>query len=206
MTLPNILTALRILLAPLFYILFAVITPPVYGWAVIVFVIAAITDWYDGYFARILGKTSAFGAFFDPLADKVLMSFTLIAFAVKDIIPWWCVILIIVRDIYMTALRMYADANSRSLKTSTVAKYKTFFQMLFICYLLGAMLLVNNYLGAEFAETGTVLLAERLVWWLSVGVTLITLVTAISYSFDNSNTLRLALGLAVSKKSPQNSL
>jgi CDP-diacylglycerol--glycerol-3-phosphate 3-phosphatidyltransferase len=204
MTLPNILTALRILLAPLFYILFAVTTPPLYGWAVIVFVVAAITDWYDGYFARILGKTSAFGAFFDPLADKILMSFTLIAFAVRDIIPWWCVIVIIVRDIYMTMLRMYADANKRPLKTSTIAKYKTFFQMLFICYLLGALLLVNNYLGEGLTNTGTMMLAEGLVWWASVTVTIITVATAISYSYDNSSTLKLAFGAPVAKKSPQN--
>lgn len=204
MTLPNILTALRILLAPLFYILFAVITPPVYGWAVIVFVIAAITDWYDGYFARLLGKMTPFGAFFDPLADKILMAFALVAFAVKDLIPFWCVILIIIRDIYLTVLRVYADANRQPLKTSMIAKYKTFFQMLFICYLLGALLLVNNYFGMELTELGTSLLAEQLVWWLSVSVTAITVITAIGYSFDNAAVLKLALGQYFLKKSPQN--
>jgi phosphatidylglycerophosphate synthase len=99
---------------------------------------------------------------------------------------------------------MYADTTKHPLRTSTIAKYKTFFQMLFICYLLGALLLVNNYAGIELTEFGTSLLGERLIWWLSVVVTALTVFTAVRYSIDNAPVLKLAAGQYLLKKSPQN--
>ncbi len=204
MTLPNQLTALRILLAPVFYVLFAVIDPPVYGWAVLVFAVAAITDWYDGYFARRLGKLSSFGAFFDPLADKVLTSFAFIAFASKGMVPTWCVILIITRDAYLTIFRMIGDSLRQPIITSNFAKYKTFFQMTFICYVLVALMLQKGYLGAGIATVGDTLLNESLLWWLAMIVTALTVISAISYTASNYSVLKIATYRYLLKRSPQN--
>ena len=190
MSLPNQLTSLRIILAPLFYILFAVVDPPLYGWAVIVFIVAGITDWYDGYFARKLGKLSAFGAFYDPLADKILTSFAFIAFASKGLVPIWCVVLIIFRDTYLTLFRMLADSRGQSIKTSNFAKYKTFFQMTFISYLLIALMLADGYMGNGVVSFGQILLEKQVVWWLIVLITALTVLSAAAYTYDNFGTLK----------------
>src|SRR5579872_4857082 len=141
MIFPNQLTVLRILLAPIFFVLFAVVEPTPYLWAALVFVIGALSDWYDGYFARLWKLTSPLGAFLDPLADKFLTSAALIAFASKGFIPEWAVIAIIARDVYVTLFRMLATSIDQPIKTSSLAKYKTFFQMVFIAYVLVATVL-----------------------------------------------------------------
>src|SRR5438105_10916262 len=109
MSFPTQLTVLRIVLAPIFYLLFAETTPPAYTWAAAAFFVGALSDWYDGYFARIWKLTTPLGAFLDPLADKLLTSAALIAFAAKDIIPEWMVVIIVARDIYVTVFRMLAE-------------------------------------------------------------------------------------------------
>src|SRR5947209_20324469 len=113
MSFPNQLTFLRILLAPIFYLVFAETDPPLYAWAAAIFVFGAASDWYDGYFARLWKMTSPLGAFLDPLADKLLTSAALIAFAAKDFIPLWAVIIIIARDAYVTIFRILAHSIHR---------------------------------------------------------------------------------------------
>src|SRR3954462_2251177 len=98
MSFPTQLTVLRILGVTVFFILFAVVEPTPYLWATVVFVVAALSDWYDGYFARLWKLTSPMGAFLDPLADKLLTSAAFIAFAAKGLVPEWIVAIIIVRD------------------------------------------------------------------------------------------------------------
>ncbi|HYM21041.1 MAG TPA: CDP-diacylglycerol--glycerol-3-phosphate 3-phosphatidyltransferase [Candidatus Kapabacteria bacterium] len=204
MSLPMILTVLRMLLAPLFYILIAVITPPSYRWAAIVFTLAAVTDWYDGYFARLWKLTSPLGAFLDPLADKMLTSAAFIAFAANDIIPVWCVVLIIIRDVYLTLYRMIADALHEPIKTSRLAKFKTFFQMSFIIYILAALLMKYELHGAAWINAGTVMLDERIMLTLAVVVTALTLLSAAQYTYDNISVLKLAAKRYILKRSPQN--
>ncbi|HJW28413.1 MAG TPA: CDP-diacylglycerol--glycerol-3-phosphate 3-phosphatidyltransferase, partial [Saprospiraceae bacterium] len=121
MKFPTQLTVLRILLAPLFYTFF-VLDPPQYLMSGIVFLLASITDWYDGYFARKYKLVSRFGSFLDPLADKILTSIAFIAFAAIGLIPAWTAGVIIGRDIIMTILRVAADANDIHVRTSMFAK------------------------------------------------------------------------------------
>src|ERR1700730_995727 len=149
MSFPTQLTVLRILLAPVFFVLFAVIEPTPYLWAAIVFVIAALSDWYDGYFARLWKLTTPMGAFLDPLADKFLTSAAFIAFASRGLIPEWTVAIIIARDIYATLFRVLASSIDQPIKTSSLAKYKTFFQMVFICYVLAGVMMSNGTFGAS---------------------------------------------------------
>ena len=118
MSFPTQLTVLRIALAPVFFLLFAASDPPLYTWAAAVFVIGALSDWYDGYFARLWKLTTPLGAFLDPLADKLLTSAALVAFAAKDFIPVWAVIIIIGRDLYVTVFRVLAQSIDQPIKTS----------------------------------------------------------------------------------------
>lgn len=96
---PNTLTLLRALGVPLFLYLFLVAQLPVASFLVIT--MGAITDHLDGKIARALNQTSEFGAKFDPTVDRLYIAAVIIAFAIKDYLPWWLVISIIARDLVL---------------------------------------------------------------------------------------------------------
>lgn len=96
---PNTLTLLRALGVPLFLYLFLVAQLPVASFLVIT--MGAITDYLDGKIARALNQTSEFGAKFDPTVDRLYIAAVIIAFAIKDYLPWWLVISIIARDLIL---------------------------------------------------------------------------------------------------------
>ena len=108
MNLPNFLTMVRIVLAPVFMAL--VIVDDVWAkfWAMILFIVAALTDLFDGYYARKYNISTSFGKFFDPLADKILISLAFIAFVVLGYVQMWMVLLIILREFLITGLRTLA--------------------------------------------------------------------------------------------------
>ena len=101
--------------------------------AAIVFVVAAATDGVDGFLARRWNMTSAFGAFLDPLADKLLVGTALIPLATDHRIAWWAVIVILVREFVIgIGLRLLLRARGRALHASFLAKVKTNVQLLAI--------------------------------------------------------------------------
>lgn len=135
-TVPNQLTLFRFLLTPVFYFLLISGDGQLRLWAGIIFTLAAITDWYDGYFARHLGMVTRWGQFMDPLADKVLISTALVVFAQLHYVFWWMIAIIIIRDFLVTFLRMFALYIGDPVVTTVVAKWKTFLQMAFVFALL----------------------------------------------------------------------
>jgi CDP-diacylglycerol--glycerol-3-phosphate 3-phosphatidyltransferase len=203
MSFPTQLTVLRILLAPVFFVLFAVVEPTPYLWATVVFIVAALSDWYDGYFARLWKLTSPLGAFLDPLADKFLTSAAFIAFASKGLIPEWVAALIIARDIYATVFRIMADSINQPIKTSSLAKYKTFFQMTFICYVLIGVLFTAGTFGIALKSTGVAMLNEQILYWTIFSIAALTLLTVIQYTYDNARVFRLVFIRYFTKRSPQ---
>jgi CDP-diacylglycerol--glycerol-3-phosphate 3-phosphatidyltransferase len=106
-------------------------------------VIGAITDYFDGWFARRLKAQSKFGKFFDPLADKFLTGFAFLGFAVMSIIPVWMVLIILFRDVLATSMRFFPSKIISPIETSKAAKLKTFIQMAFIIILLFIIFLIN---------------------------------------------------------------
>jgi len=136
LTVPNQLTILRIILTPLFLYFFVQNSMVDKLIGTIIFSLAAGTDWYDGYIARKLNIVTRWGQFMDPLADKILISTALIAFAYLGYLYWWMVITIIFRDFLITSLRMYALQRGKSIVTSYLAKVKTFIQMIAVFILL----------------------------------------------------------------------
>ena len=185
MSFPTQLTVLRILLVPVFYVLFAVVEPAEVFWAGLVFLIAALSDWYDGYIARRFNSVTALGAFLDPLADKLLTSTALVAFATIDLIPMWMVIIVVTRDIYLTLFRIIADNMRKPVKTSSAAKIKTFLQMAFIGYVLIALTLRDGTIGAGVATIAITLLDLDALFVLMAMLSLITVWTAVQYTYDN---------------------
>ena len=113
LTLPNVLTILRVLLTPVF--LFLIFSQTWYNkiLALIVFTIASLTDFYDGKIARRDGTSTAFGRFMDPLADKLLVSSALISFAVLGMVEAWLVAAMLIRDLSITGFRVWAIRSGR---------------------------------------------------------------------------------------------
>lgn len=131
MNIPNLLSMLRIFLVPLFlYLLFLPGTAEKF-WAIIVFIVASITDFLDGWSARKLNQFSELGKFLDPLADKFLVIAALVAFLILDpLIPGWMLVIIVARDLLITLMRYCAVKKGGSLHTSHFGKVKTAFQMI----------------------------------------------------------------------------
>ncbi len=143
LNIPIALTWLRIVLIPVFvgvyYLPDALLSPVSKNWlAMSVFALAAITDWLDGYLARRWGETSAFGAFLDPVADKLMVAAALIMLVQLGRAESWLAIIIIGREITISALRewMAQLGKSRSVAVAFVGKVKTAAQMTAIIALL----------------------------------------------------------------------
>ncbi|AUN94386.1 CDP-diacylglycerol--glycerol-3-phosphate 3-phosphatidyltransferase [Pseudazoarcus pumilus] len=167
---PNTLTLMRIALIPLFVGVFYLPA----AWltdlqmnviATVLFVLAAITDWLDGYLARSLGQTSAFGAFLDPVADKLMVAAALIVLVQLGRVDAIIAVVIIGREITISALRewMARIGQSASVAVATVGKLKTAAQMIAI-----PMLLYDASLfGVAVQVPGTVLIyaAAALTLW-----------------------------------------
>jgi cardiolipin synthase len=101
LTVPNLLSVIRLAGVPVF--LWLLLGPRADGWALIVLVISGITDWLDGKLARWLDQYSRLGEALDPLADRMYTLAALVAFVVRDIVPWWVVALIVGRDVVVSA-------------------------------------------------------------------------------------------------------
>ena len=186
LTLPNTLSLLRIGLSPLFFALFISPDPILRQLSLIVFFLAAMTDWYDGVLARNSNQITNLGKFLDPLADKFLTSAAFIAFAFIHSVEWWMVIIIIVRDIAITILRSIAEARNAPIVTSKSAQWKTFIQMTVLYYLL--LLIVGREIGwvkGSFLPAVNALLDPVVVFSLMLAVTLLTLFTGVQYIYEN---------------------
>jgi CDP-diacylglycerol---glycerol-3-phosphate 3-phosphatidyltransferase len=183
---PNQLTVMRIILTPVFLFLFLSGQPLLIQISLVVYIIAAITDWYDGWLARKFNYITEWGKFLDPLADKILTSGAFIGFVVIGELNLWMVILIILRDFLITGLRIYADYKKRSFTTSVLAKWKTFIQMAFIYYLLLFYTLRTvDYLNKNYAAFFTAVLNRQLIYWSMLFVTVFTVITGVMYLFSN---------------------
>jgi CDP-diacylglycerol--glycerol-3-phosphate 3-phosphatidyltransferase len=138
--LPNILTVLRMILIPFFIIAFYLPTNGAHLAAAIIFALASFTDWLDGYLARKLHQISSFGAFLDPVADKLLVASSLLLLVGSQNIPYITLpaIVIVGREIVISALRewMAEVGNRASVNVSMIGKIKTASQMLALILLI----------------------------------------------------------------------
>jgi CDP-diacylglycerol--glycerol-3-phosphate 3-phosphatidyltransferase len=136
MNLPNQLTTSRLVLTVVF--LFAVFLefPGNRTLALIVFVVASITDWLDGAIARSRKLITNFGILMDPLADKILTCSAFIAFVGRDYIPAWMVVVVVARELTITGLRLLAASKSVVLAAERYGKHKTISQMVTISAIL----------------------------------------------------------------------
>jgi CDP-diacylglycerol--glycerol-3-phosphate 3-phosphatidyltransferase len=136
LNLPNILTMMRIAAIPLMAALLLSPTQPAGFWAAVVFALASITDWLDGYLARRMGIVTIFGKFLDPIADKLIVMAAMIMILPFDRVPAWMVLVILGREIIITGLRGIASSEGIVIPASDLGKFKTIFQIVAILGLL----------------------------------------------------------------------
>jgi len=143
LNIPNLLTWFRILMIPFFVAIFYVSDETLslhqrHLFSTFIFLLAAISDWLDGYLARALNQGSAFGAFLDPVADKLMVAAALIVLVKLNLVDVAIAFIIIGREITISALRewMAQLGNSKSVAVSLLGKFKTAFQMIAILFLL----------------------------------------------------------------------
>ena len=189
LTIPNQLTALRILLVPVFVALLLQADPWLKLFGVVVFVVASLTDIYDGYHARKYGVESRLGAFLDPLADKLLITAAFLLYVWMGYLVLWMVILVVIRDVVVTALRVYAEYKNRPVVTSVEAKYKTLAQNILV-YLIMALILMKEaaFFGPRLAVTVNQFLLSDSLYYIMLVVTLCTVSTGVSYLVSNWST------------------
>ncbi len=189
MSIPNILTLLRIFLTPIFIIcLFS----DFFGaqlWALIIFIVASITDAYDGYFARKNDMVTDTGRFLDPLADKILLSSAFISFSIMGLIDIWMVALIIFRDLFVTGLRVLMSRKGLIMITSKIAKSKTGVQVGIIIFTL--LFLSLKGFNWILLEDYLIFINEyKLVYYLTMITVIFTVYTGYNYIQENRKAIR----------------
>lgn len=150
MNLPNRLTVLRIVLAPLFLLLAVCNFPFHYAAALVVFIAAALTDMFDGKIARARNLITNLGKFLDPLADKMLTTAAFLLFMVTGQMNIWALMIVLTREFMVTSVRLLAAKDGTVIAASIWGKAKTVAQFIAIIYTLTAL---------EFSTWQTSLLA-----------------------------------------------
>jgi len=190
MNLPTRLTVLRIILTPVFvYLLFH--DGFYYKLAsFFVYVIASLTDWYDGYIAKKYGYVTIWGKFLDPLADKILVSAAFISFMLLDYVKLWVVVAIILRDFLITILRSYAMFRKHPVNTIYLARVKTFLQMGSV-YVVFAFLLIEELAKKQGVTFSVIeyLKSVQFINKLMIIVVILTVYTGVKYFFYNKTLL-----------------
>ncbi len=163
MNIPNILALSRLIIAPLMFLLLVNRDLPIFEgihpswldyWAAFLFVLASITDFFDGYIAREFDQITELGKILDPLADKMLTLAGFLGLMMLGRADAWAVYLILTREFFITGLRVSAAGSGKEIAASLMGKIKTIVQMIAIGFL------IMNWPG------GTLLL------WLAVAITL----------------------------------
>ncbi len=147
---PNTLTLFRIALIIPFLIFLFMDSWQAKLVSLIIFVLASITDFFDGLLARKLNQKTKFGNFMDPLADKLFVGAALIALPSlqQDLFPFWMVFLILSREFIITYLRIYAISREQEIKTLKMGKTKTTLQLFTIVTIL-VLLIIRSYIGTD---------------------------------------------------------
>ena len=174
---PNKLTIARMIIVP-FLVIFLLT-----GWggeanryiSLTLFVVASVTDWFDGYLARKNNLVTNFGKFMDPLADKLLVCSAMICMIDLKRLPAWFVIIIIAREFIISGFRLIAAENGIVIAANYWGKFKTASQMIMI------ILLILHF-------DGIFVILEQIFIWLSLALTIISLIT---YIWQNRTVLSM---------------
>jgi CDP-diacylglycerol--glycerol-3-phosphate 3-phosphatidyltransferase len=162
---PNILTLYRIAVVPLIVILMLFPNRTCTFIAGVLFSLAAITDYFDGFLARMRGMESSFGRIMDPLADKLLVSSSFIMLTSLGWVPAWMVCIIVGRELAVTGLRNFIAESQADVSASSLGKYKTGFQIAAII----PLMIHFDFLGLQVQKIGGLFLWAALIFTIWSG-------------------------------------
>ena len=168
MTTASKITLARVAMIPLFM---AVLLMGYHWAALIIFAIASLTDFVDGYIARHYNQTSDFGKFLDPLADKLLVTAAMLIFVQWNRMPAWAVMIVLAREFAVSGLRMVAATGGKVLAAGWSGKVKTFATMVGLCVMM-------------------VFSAPWLDWTVTAIIVITTLYSGIEYFVQNWNVIK----------------
>ena len=186
MNLPNKLTLLRMALVPVFIIFMAL--PTEWIWpqyvALAIFIVAAITDRFDGHIARKYNLITKFGKIMDPLADKLLVAAGFVMLVGQGVLPAWMVAVVIIRDFFVNGLRMFGADNNKDLAAGLSGKIKTIFQLVTIpLAIFGLALNSKKCAFGQFIESAPVMSGLVLFVNIIMTVTMAAVLLATVWSF-----------------------
>lgn len=195
MSLPNILTLSRI---PFLFLIAALLVfpwPGAHTLAFVLFIVAGVTDWIDGHYARRYGLVSTFGKLMDALTDKILMVGLFVTLVMMNALPFQklsllLVLVILSREFFITGLRLVAAANGVVLAAEKAGKQKTVSQILSMSFLLASLAVRNDF--AALLGVDLVWLADWFLWigWgLFLFAALLTVVSGMVYTLKYSGRL-----------------
>ncbi|MCX6470326.1 MAG: CDP-alcohol phosphatidyltransferase family protein [Corynebacteriales bacterium] len=139
LTVPNLLSFLRLLLVPVFVWLLLFVEAD--GWAFVVLLVSGFSDWADGKLARLLNQSSRLGALLDPAADRLYMIVIPIGLGIRDIVPWWMIAILLARDLLLLAsVPLLRSRGMTALPVTYVGKAATFSLMYGFPFVLGGQL------------------------------------------------------------------
>lgn len=180
MNVPNFLTLSRFVMTVGFLYLFSINIIA----ASLLFVLAAITDFFDGYLARKYNLITSFGKIMDPIADKFLILSAFGIFAYCQVLPWWMFWVIAIREISVTLFRFWAMAKGKVLAAEQVGKVKTVLQISTICLMLTFQIFFNHFGQRSFEMPISLFLKVGIIALLYLSV-IITLLSGISVVWNN---------------------
>lgn len=185
--LPNILSTIRIILAPIFLVLYIQDEVVWRALSVGIFAVAVVTDFFDGYLARLYEAQTSYGVFLDPLADKFLTfaGFICLPFIDATQFPWWAIAVIVLRDVVVTTMRIVADWRNIRMKTRLTAKIKTMSQMIFLylVLLVGVFISTDVWLSSYCIQ----LMQSGILGWGMMIIVALTVYSGIEYIYVNKN-------------------
>lgn len=184
MNLPNKLTILRILLTFIFIAFLFVNLPFARTIALGIFILASLTDLFDGYIARRYGLITNLGKLLDPIADKILTLSAFLAFVQLGLIKAWMVIIIILREFIITGLRLLALSNGKVLEATLAGKHKTVSQMVAIVFILVYLSLLEFIKNIPTANFKTVI---DIIMYITI---VLTIISGISYLIRNKDIIK----------------
>lgn len=184
MNLPNKLTCFRMAVVPFFVaVLMLPQIPYHYLWALILFVVASLTDLLDGHIARKHNLITDFGKFMDPLADKILVTSALICFIELRVVPAAVIVVIIAREFAVTSLRLIAASKGTVLAADIYGKLKTVSQMMWVVTAILQLYLETNLLMGITALSAL----NVILMWVTLALTVIS---GVNYLWKNRSVFR----------------
>lgn len=167
LTVPNVLSLARLLLIPLF--VWVALVPEADGWAFLILAVSSVTDWLDGVIARRFHAISRLGQLLDPVADRLFVASTIIVLALRDIVPWWLVGALLLRDVVMGVVQLRVHRHGlEPLPVHYVGKAAT------LCLLYGMPLLFLTTSDSALADVAKpvawafVIWGVGIYWWSAV--------------------------------------